>query len=137
MTVTTGNAAAVVDASSFVRFHTGDEQATEWMRAALRAHTILLAPELVLAEVANALLAYQRRALLAQDDLLESLDDLSSTIELVPLSDLFPEAVGVAMTRGLTAYDACYVVLAEDVGVPLLTADRRLAAATDRGVLLA
>ena len=126
----------MLDASSFIRAHTCSEQAAAWIREALTADTILFAPELILAEVANALLGYRRRALLTDDDLLESLDDLNSTVELVALRDLFPQAAEVAAARGLTAYDACYAVLAEELGVPLVTADRKLAAATPNAVLI-
>ena len=107
------------------------------MRGAWLADMTLLAPELIIAEVANALLAYRRRSLIADSDFHRSLRDLDATVELVPLRDLFPEAANVALARSLTAYDACYVVLAEQTGAPLVTADRRLAAVTERGVLLA
>jgi predicted nucleic acid-binding protein len=39
--------------------------------------------------------------------------------------------------RGLTAYDAFYAVLAEALEVPLVTADRRLAAAVPGALLVA
>ena len=45
-------------------------------------------------------------------------------------------AMAVALDRRLTVYDAAYVVLAEALRAPLVTADRRLAEATDRAVLL-
>src|SRR4051794_24470130 len=46
-------------------------------------------------------------------------------------------AIAVAFERGLTVYDAAYVVLAEALDAPLVTAERRLAEATERAVLLA
>jgi predicted nucleic acid-binding protein len=42
----------------------------------------------------------------------------------------------VALKRSISAYDACYIILAEALDVPLLTADRRLAAATPNGELI-
>jgi predicted nucleic acid-binding protein len=41
----------------------------------------------------------------------------------------------VALKRSISAYDPCYIVLAEALDVPLL-ADRRLAAATPNGELI-
>jgi predicted nucleic acid-binding protein len=46
------------------------------------------------------------------------------------------EAMAVALDRGLTVYDALYVVVAEALDAPLVTADRRLAAATEQAILL-
>jgi predicted nucleic acid-binding protein len=46
------------------------------------------------------------------------------------------EAMAVAFERGPTVYDAAYVVLAEALEAPLVTADRRLAEATSTAVLL-
>ncbi len=54
-----------------------------------------------------------------------------------PVADLALPAFVVAVERGLTVYDASYVVLAEAHEAPLVTADRRLADAYDRIELLA
>jgi len=46
-------------------------------------------------------------------------------------------ALDVAITTGLSAYDAFYAVLSATIGVPLVTADRKLAAAVPGAVLVA
>ena len=35
-------------------------------------------------------------------------------------------ALPIATTHDVTAYDACYVALAQSLGVPLVTADQKL-----------
>jgi predicted nucleic acid-binding protein len=61
-------------------------------------------------------------------------------IRRLPAKVAPPRALGAAMTvaleRGLSVYDAAYVVLAEALDAPLVTADRRLADATKQAVLL-
>ena len=57
-------------------------------------------------------------------------------IVAAPLLLLAPRALNVAIERSLTAYDASYVVLAEQLRATLVTADRKLAAATPNAVLL-
>jgi len=44
-----------------------------------------------------------------------------------------PKILEIACLHGVTAYDACYIALAERNGVPLLTADTRLAESLSGG----
>jgi predicted nucleic acid-binding protein len=43
-------------------------------------------------------------------------------------ADLCADALRLALAHGITAYDACYFALAQRQGVPLITADQKLAA---------
>jgi predicted nucleic acid-binding protein len=51
-------------------------------------------------------------------------------------SKIIKPAVGVAVSRGLTVYDASYALPAEAEDAVLFTADRRLAAAVPRAELV-
>jgi predicted nucleic acid-binding protein len=53
-------------------------------------------------------------------------------IERVPIAPLLDRAW--SLRHNLSAYDALYVALARTIGCPLVTADRRLAAAPGLGV---
>ena len=50
--------------------------------------------------------------------------------------ELAPAALGAAIDLGLSAYDGTYAALAESLDAPLVTADRRLAAAVPSAELL-
>ena len=61
---------------------------------------------------------------------------VSAPFATTPAGNLAAPAFHIAAERGLSAYDACYVVLAETMGATLITADRRLASATADAVLI-
>jgi predicted nucleic acid-binding protein len=114
-----------------VRARIGDDPvAQQWLE------TEVFWPTLVYAEVANALLRLHRHGL--------SIDRARAALDAVlaldanarPIESLVRAAWATALSRSLTVYDACYVVLAEALDAPLVTADRRLAAATPNAVLL-
>ena len=127
----------VIDASAFMRFHLGSDDAAAALHEVWTTGARFLAPELILAEVANALLKYTRGRRLSAEDADETLGELSRTVGVWPLDLLVPGAFAIASERGLSAYDAVYVELAEGLNARLLTADRRLAAATPNAVLIA
>ncbi|HSC92181.1 MAG TPA: type II toxin-antitoxin system VapC family toxin [Gaiellaceae bacterium] len=94
-------------------------------------------PALLNVEVANALLGYRRSDRLSLDDAAGVLHAVRALpVQRMPLRVLTTAALAVAVERGLSVYDACYVVVAEALEAPLLTADSRLADASDRSVLI-
>lgn len=115
---------AVVDASVVVAALIDDGPAGRWAEELL-ASTPLAAPHLMPVEAANIL----RRAALAGD----VSDDIASLAhaDLLALAvDLFPYDVladRIWELRGaVTAYDGCYVALAESLKAPLATLDGHL-----------
>lgn len=117
----------VVDASAIVAALTDDGADGRWAAEQI-AGDVLAAPHLMPVEAANIL----RRASLAGDLTLdvatlahEDLIDLR-----VELFDYEHHAPRVWELRdNLTTYDAWYVALAEELGAPLVTLDRRVARA--------
>lgn len=90
----------------------------------------VLVPELWHAEMANALRSAMRAGRI--DD-----DFVMGVCTLLDQLDIRTDAVGTHVQRlaveahvnGLTAYDTCYLLLAQDRGLPLATLDRELARA--------
>ena len=129
----------VLDASVLVRALVAeDERAAAWVALIDEADTTASAPELVFAEVAQALAGYVRSGVLgrkAAHTRLEFVTELPLTVYGV--GELVGAAIGVALERDLSVYDACYAVLAEADEAILVTADRLLAAAVQGSELVA
>ena len=98
----------------------------------VQGHTAVLA----FTEVANALLGYVRVGALTLNDATAALDALAGVPWLLHGTELARAALGTALDLGLSAYDGTYAALAESLDVPLVTADRRLAAAAANAELL-
>ena len=129
-----------LDASALVRAFALQEprdEAFDWLVAVHEGRVRAIAPELLFAEVANTLLMYARAGSVELATAQQLLDGaVRLPIVTFPLRELAPAALTVASARGLSAYDACYVALAEQAGVPLLTADGRAAAAAADSIFL-
>ena len=129
---------AVFDASVVLRAAVAESpSAREWL-ARLDADLHGHAPELIWIEVTNGL----RRAVLA--GIVETAlarrflgAALRLPITLRSHRDLALPAFDVALDRGLSVYDASYVVLAEALDAILVTADRTLASAAPEAELIA
>ena len=114
----------VVDASAVVAelaYHGSD---AAWVRSQLAGESIA-APELLLAESTNTLRSMERRGDLSAADAAAAYDRLLRfDVQLHPFA---PYAARVwELRHNLTPYDAWYVAIAESLGCPLITLDRRL-----------
>jgi len=129
---------AVVDASCVLRALLGEsEDAFRWFEGIESGEVEGLAPDLLYAEVAHGL----TRQIRANRMTIEQAQDAIRTVVEYPLVTtpsrlLAPAACMVAVSKSVTAYDAHYLALAEAEDAVLVTADRALASAATRGVLL-
>ena len=119
---------AVVDASLLVSALTGSGREGRWCEEALE-RAPLAAPELALAEATNVI----RR--LEMSGTVSSLEATAAHRDLLRLKlERYPFAPFASrvweLRANLTCYDAWYVALAEVLGWPLLTLDRRLSRAS-------
>jgi predicted nucleic acid-binding protein len=129
----------VLDASALVRAIVRPEEpgAVEWVRRAQQGAVRAVVPDIAYAEVANALSKYARAGMLSAveaEDALDYVVDLP--LENRPSRFLARQALALALTRGVSAYDACYLALAIGYDAMLVTADRRLAEHAERSALL-
>jgi predicted nucleic acid-binding protein len=125
----------VVDASVAVKWFVPEELSTE-ARMVLADEYELLAPDLLWAELGNALWKKHRRRELDQRTASRLLRDFSRVpIKFHPAGRWTEAALELAIRQGVTVYDGLYLALAAGNGCRLMTADRRLHEACREGVL--
>jgi predicted nucleic acid-binding protein len=131
-------ASVVLDASVLIRSAVVEEPAArEWIRSVEAGEVDAHVPELAYAEIVSGLLKYVRANLVAPTLAAEILEGVVK----LPLSThghagLAGPSLALAVELGLSAYDACYVALVVALDAPLITTDRRLAAAVPASELL-
>ncbi len=121
----------VIDASVVLKWYLSDEEhgekALDILDAHASDHIFLHAPALLEFEVANGLTIAKRRARVGDVDVLKAMDGFTGLgIGLYPLSPLFRRVLDFSDKYGISAYDAAYVALAEDLKANVVTADKRL-----------
>ena len=117
----------VIDASALVELLVTGTPRSARLAARVRAET-LHAPHLVDLETLSVLRSLEARKVLGTKDAGRAVSDLGMLAMTRYPHD--PLIARVWQLRGnLTAYDACYVALAEALGAPLVTCDAKLAAA--------
>lgn len=89
--------------------------------------TAIFVPDLFYIESANTFWKYVRAGRYDVANLQANLATLKAfSLRVVSTADLMAEAVTIALAYGISAYDACYVALSQQVTAPLLTLDQRL-----------
>jgi predicted nucleic acid-binding protein len=106
----------------------GSDAALTLMRDADR----LIAPELILLEVANVAVKKMRRREISLAQAREAVADLPDLFDrIIPLEGLLSDALELALTTHAAIYDALYAALAQREGFVLVTADKKFAAAIE------
>lgn len=116
----------VVDASVVIKWFVPEIHSDLARRLLATAHQFL-SPDLLFPEVGNVIWKKVRRGELTVDEGQRLAADISSiAVETVPTRGLMIDAHAVAVTTGLTVYDAMYLALAVRLKTELITADERL-----------
>ena len=116
----------VLDASVAAKLYFAEDLSSE-AEAAVRAAGSIIAPELLLIELASVASKRARRGTSPIGPARSAVYSVGGLLdEVVSLVDLAPRAFELAVEHGFTAYEASYLALAEARGLPVLTADLRL-----------
>ncbi len=127
----------VLDTSALVRLYLPDGPLPDGLEEAVdlasQAEAALLAPELLLVEVAQAIRKKERAGVILEpegDAVLEAV--LCLPLQLVSHRALLPDAVRLARQTNVTVYDALFLALSRMHGAELISADRLLLDAVNR-----
>lgn len=126
----------VVDASVGIKLFVDEEYSDKvhslFERLGGNIPAILYVPDLFYIECTNILLKYTRRFGRSLEDSRADLVDLGRlSLRVVPTAELMEDALLLASEQNITAYDACYAVLASRLALHLVTADKPLAKAVE------
>jgi predicted nucleic acid-binding protein len=116
----------VVDASVVIKWFVPEVHGDRARRLLATAHQYL-SPDLLFPELGNVIWKKVRRGELTADEGQRLAADISRiAVETVPTRGLMIDAHAVAVTTGLTVYDAMYLALAVRLQTELITADEKL-----------
>jgi predicted nucleic acid-binding protein len=125
-------ARVILDASATIRIVTDPEAAGD-LAEAVRAAALVMAPALMLTEVANVLWKIQRVGRLGGTDPLDLLHDAAALVDhFEPDTTLLGEALALASHLDHPVVDCLYLVLARREVATLLSCDQRLLGLAER-----
>lgn len=91
------------------------------------SRTRLYVPDFFYAECSSALVLYVRQKVISPAAARKNLTDLLALgVHVVSAIDLTGDALELALSYGISGYDAFYVALSQQIKAPLVTADKGL-----------
>ena len=128
----TGAKPVVVDASMAVKWFApeSDSAAADQL---IEDERILMAPDIMPVEAANAWWKKVRRGEMSKADMEQALANLLALgVEWIPMPLIVERAATMAVDTGQTVYDCTYLVVCADRGASIATADERMRGAAER-----
>lgn len=117
----------VIDSSVAIKWFTPEPLHTH-ADELLRGEEPLIAPALILAEVANAMWRKARLGEVTETQVIEAIDELQSTVTLRPIdAALTTAAFSIARMVGYSIYDCMFLACAIAEKTVLVTADAKFA----------
>ena len=115
-----------IDASIAVKWFI-DEPGTDDAIRLLESDDQLIAPELIISEVGNAVWRRAATGAIEREQATAIPRALTQVLyDVVPVRELIDDAMDIAFAESHTVYDCIYLALARDHSSPLVTADQQL-----------
>lgn len=121
----------VVDASVILKWYLDDEKDSQKALSLLARYVSdeleIIAPSLLEYEVVNGLIIAQKRGRIKEEKIITAISGfIDLGIKLKSLLHLYHKVLHYCKTYNRSAYDASYMAIADEEGIPMITSDRGL-----------
>ena len=121
----------VIDASVVLKWYLADEEYGQRALGILDKHLTgeveIIAPSLLEYEVMNGLMIAKKRGRMKAEKIQMAMDGfVNLDLKLKNLSFFYSKIIELCEIHHLSAYDAAYLALASEQGIPFITADEEL-----------